>query len=426
MSRSVADWFPAFQYRDYRVLWAASGVASVSLWMLLMARAWLALEISGQGLAVGGVTFAAMAPWALAPIGGILADRFDRAHVVVIARFVLVALALGLATLAFADVITVWQLVLFAAATGVVLAVEMPADSALMPNTVDKASLLNAITLASLVRFGSRAAGPLAGAPLLAGVGAGWLFVLGAIFYGISAVLMLGIRVHSRGGIEAGSSFRETAGRHMAEGLRYVGRTPGVRLVLLLVALHCMMTMSFDALLPIFTTRELGGGAGIFGALLVGVGGGALGATLALSFVSRESIRGAVFAVTSLISAAAVIFLGLAPSIEVAVAAAALTGAAQATFMALSTVLVQAVLPDELRGRVMSLYVMLAAGVMALMILANGAIADVVSVRALMIIPAVAYIAMTLAWAAASPPLRQIVRLGNLEETPAPVPVPTR
>lgn len=416
MASQLAAWFPAFRYRDYRVLWFASGSAAVSLWMLLMARAWVALEISGDGLAVGAVTFAAMAPWALAPIGGTIADRFDRAHVVIIARVVLAGLALGLALLSFMDEITIWQLLLFAAATGLIRALEMPAETALLPNTVDPQSLLNAITLASLVRFGSRLVGPLAGAPLLAGAGESWLFVLGAGFYALSAVLLLAIRVRSLGGIAPETGFRETVSRHFLEGLRYLGRTPAVRLVMFLVALHCMTTMSFDALLPIFAVRELDGGAKEFGALLMAVGGGALVGTLALSFVGRPTMRGAVFAGTGTVSGVAVIALGLAPSLPLAIAAAAVTGAAQAAFMALSSTLVQAVLPDALRGRVMSLYVMMAAGVMAVMILVNGAAADFVSVRLLMIFPAVVYLALLLGWIAAAPPLRQIFRVGDLQE----------
>ncbi len=113
-----------------------------------------------------------------------------------------------------------------------------------------------------------------------------------------------------------------------------------------------------------------------------------------------------------------VVALGLAPSLPLAVAAAALAGAAQATFMALSIVLVQAVLPDELRGRVISLYVMMAAGVMAVMILANGAAADVVSVRVLLIGPAVVYVVLLLGWSVAAPQLRGIYREGALRSVP--------
>lgn len=420
----LGAWFPAFQSRDYRVVWFASGAAAVSLWMLLMARAWLALELSGQGLAVGAVTFAAMAPWALAPFGGLVADRFDRAHVVIVARLVLCALALGLAALAFAGAITVWQLVLFAAATGVVRAVEMPAETALLPNTVAPDSLLNAITLASLVRFGSRMIGPLAGAPLLAGAGAGWLFVMGAIFYVVSAITLLGLQLRSSGGIDTGAGWRATFRAHVQEGVRYIGATPAVRLVIFLVALHCMLAMSFDALLPILARRELAGGEGTFGALLIGVGGGALAGTLLLSFMSPGAIRGRAFATTGVASGLGVIALGLAPTVPLAVAAAAATGAAQASFMALSATLIQGVVPDALRGRVMSLYVMMAAGVMAIMILANGAIADVVSVRPLLIAPAALFIVLLIAWSASAPALRAIYRAGALPHAPAPVPAP--
>ena len=401
-------------YADYRTLWFSSAVAAASLWAMLMARGWLVFELSGSGLAVGAVTFAAMAPWALAPIGGAFADRFDRARLVLWGRVALMGLAFALAALAFTDVIAIWHLIVIAAASGVVRIFEIPAEQALIPNVVDRDSLLNAITLASLARHGSRFIGPLVGAPLIAGVGPGWLFVLGAVFYAISALVFIRFRVRSSGGLAGTEGGFRAAGRGIREAVRYVGQHRPLMLVFALTMFHCMLVMSFDSLLPIFATDALGRGSGAFGALLAGVGAGALVGTLILSFVHNGAARGATFLGTGVLSGAAMLWLAVASGPVTAVAAAVVVGAAQAVFMALSATFIQEVVSDALRGRVMSLYVLLAAGTMATMIFGNGALADVINVRILLIASPATFIALVLAWSLSQADLRAVYRTGRL------------
>ena len=401
-------------YADYRTLWLSSAVAAASLWAMLMARGWLVFELSGSGLAVGAVTFAAMAPWALAPIGGAFADRFDRARLVLWGRVALMGLAFALAALAFTDVIAIWHLIVIAAASGVVRIFEIPAEQALIPNVVDRDSLLNAITLASLARHGSRFIGPLVGAPLIAGVGPGWLFVLGAVFYAVSALVFIRFRVRSSGGLAGTEGGFRAAGRGIREAVRYVGQHRPLMLVFALTMFHCMLVMSFDSLLPIFATDALGRGSGAFGALLAGVGAGALVGTLILSFVHNGAARGATFLGTGVLSGAAMLWLAVASGPVTAVAAAVMVGAAQAVFMALSATFIQEVVSDALRGRVMSLYVLLAAGTMATMIFGNGALADVINVRILLIASPATFIALVLAWSLSQADLRAVYRTGRL------------
>ena len=141
------------------------------MWAMIMARAWLALELSDSGVVVGAVTFAAMAPWTLAPLAGALADRWDRGRMMMGARVLQMALALILAWLVLSDGLALWHLVVFAAATGLAWTLERQVENALLPNTVDPGSLLNAITLITFANFGSRLVGPLVGLPLLTGLG---------------------------------------------------------------------------------------------------------------------------------------------------------------------------------------------------------------------------------------------------------------
>ena len=409
--------FPAMESLEYRKLFYAAGLSAISLWALITARGWLAGDLTNSGWAVGVVYFAAIGPWMLAPIGGALADRFDRARVVMLSRIGAGILAFALAILAFTGEIALWNLILVTALSGIIRSAEMPAQAALLPNTVKMAALLSAITLASMMQFGSRVIGPVAG-PVLAEFGPGWVFLGASILLALSVWQMTRIRVRSTGGIVAGttSGILRDAATHVREGLAYLGRAPGVRMLIALTALHCMLVMSFDALLVVFAKNVLDGGANEYGYLVMGVGGGALVATVALSMVPAGPIRGRLMLFCGLSSGILMPVLGLAGSLPIAILGAALVGATQAMFMALSSVMIQAVVPDAIRGRVMSLYAMFAGGVMALMILANGLASDVVNVRYLLTIPGILFFVALLLWAVGMPRLRSTFVHGELVE----------
>ena len=149
----------------------------------------------------------------------------------------------------------------------------------------------------------------------------------------------------------------------------------------------------------------------------MGVGGGALVGTLALSVVGNPRTRGTLFLLSSVLSGLSALWLGLADSAAMAVAAAATIGASQGVFMSLSSMFIQMVVPDAVRGRVMSTYAMSAGGLMAVMVLINGTASDFISVGALLVVPAIAYVVLLLAWSLAGRELRNIYRLGAL---PAP------
>ena len=414
--------FPAMESEEYRKLFYAAGLSAVSLWGMIIARAWLAGDITDSGWAVGVIYFAAIGPWMLAPIGGALADRFDRARVVMISRGGAMVLALVLASLAFTNSIELWSLILITLGSGIIRSAEMPAQAALLPNTVKVAALLSAITLASMMQFGSRVIGPVAG-PVLSEFGPGWVFLGAGILLGLSVWQMTRIKVRSTGGIQArsGVSIWSSTATNIREGLRYLGEAPGVRMLIGLTALHCMLAMSFDALLVVFAKGVLEGGATEYGILTMGVGGGALVATIGLSMVPGGPIRGRIMLVAGLVSGITLPIIGLAGSLPVAVAGAALAGSSQAMFMALTSVMIQAVLPDEVRGRVMSLYAMFAGGIMSVMILTNGLASDFVSVRILLTVPGILFFVLLLFWAGAAARLRSVFRDGGIVEEAAAV-----
>ncbi|MCY3919908.1 MAG: MFS transporter [Chloroflexi bacterium] len=404
---------PALQSRDYRLLFYETVLGAAARWALLLGRGWLVFELTDSTGAVGIVTFAGMAPFLfLGPIGGGLADRLDRRRMAIGAGAIGVVISLVLGALVVADVVETWHVVLLAVLQGTSMAMVAPAQEALMPSLVKREHLLNAITLAGLARHGSRVAGPLAGGLVLATLGAGAVFFLSAGLLALSVVQVWRIRWRPAAPPLAAGSLARSIGRDVAQGMGYAWRDRRVRLILSLVGAHCGLTMAFDSLMPRLAT-DIGGGSDTFSAIVVGAGVGALAGTLALSQLRQEHLRGPMFAAVGVGSGLSMIVLGLAQTPAMAVVGAALAGGTQATYMAMSATFIQSVIPDRLRGRVMSLYLMLAAGHMAFMNLGFGLIADSVGERVLLIWPGVLWVAVFLLAALAMTDLRGLLRRGQ-------------
>ena len=408
--------FPAMAYLEYRRMFYAAGLSAVSLWAMITASGWLGYELTGNPSGTGIVTFAAIGPWVLAPIAGALADRFDRAKIVILCRTGAAFCALALAYLAFSGQIAMWNLVLITLFSGIIRSGEMPAMQALLPNTVKLHALLSAITMASTMQFGSKVIGPVAG-PVIKAFGSEWVFAAAAALLLLSVLQMTRMATRSTGGIQghAGGVLRDS-GRHIHDGLRYLGQASSVRLMIIVVSLHCMFTMAFDfSLLPAYADLILGGGQSEFGYLLMALGGGALVSTVALSMLPMGAIRGRVFMVAGVFSGLSLIWVGVADSLLIALIGGVLAGASQAMFMVLTSAMIQAVLPDAVRGRVMSLYMMFAGGIMAVMILANGLAADYISIRLLLIGPGIIFAAIMILLLVL-PRIRSVYRNGELVE----------
>ena len=404
---------PALQSPDYRLLFYNTVLAAAARWALMLARGWLVFQLTDSTSAVGIVTFAGMAPFLfLGPLGGGLADRLDRRRMAIASAALGVIFSAALGVLVVTDVVATWQVVVLAVLQGTTMAMVGPAQEALLPSLVARGHLLNAVALTGIARHGSRIAGPLAGGAVLATLGVGAVFFLSAGLLLLAVAQLWRIRWRPAAAPASTRLPLRHLGSEVAEGMRYAWRDRRVRLVLSLLGAHCGLTMAFDSLLPRLAT-DVGGGSTTFTAILVGIGVGALLGTVALSQVRQEAMRGSVFAVTGLGSGLAMIILGLAQTPGVAVIGAALAGGTQATYMALSATLVQTIIPDHLRGRVMSLYLMLAAGHMAFMNLGFGFFADGLGVRALLVGPGVIWVGVFLLATLTLTDLRYLLRRGD-------------
>lgn len=410
----MAARLPALRHRDFRALWVGSACSSISLWTLLLGNAWIVYKLSDSSLWVGVSTFASMSPYLVAPLGGMVADRAERRILVRVTRLATLGVTLTLTTLALTNLIEVWMVVGLAFVQGIIRSVEIPSDQALLANVVPTSDLGNAVALTSTTQHGSRAAGPLLAGPLLATIGVEGAYGISALFVLLSFISVSRVSISSRGGV---TRLRDV-GQNMREGMSYIGRTPEVLAIFVLVFAHCSLTMSFDAMLPGFAETRLHSPSGGFTIMTFGVGVGALVGTFILA-ITTGARRGSLLFWTALASGISPMLMAGSHAVSHAAAGAILMGSSQAMFMALSAVLLQEVVPDDIRGRVMSLYLMSAGGVMAFMNLGFGAMADRTGAPVLFFLPGAAFVVITLASLATGPYLRRIYRTGTAQAAAA-------
>ena len=384
------------------------------MWTFIVAVSWLVLDKSESSGWVGIITFASMIPFLLvSPIGGLMADRLDRRNLALATFIAGSVVAAMLAAITIAGAVQLWHIAALAFAGGVFRATQEPAIQALIPNQVPREDLLNAITLNAATRHGARFFGLLVAAPLMAwdSVGVNGVLVLSAVFYVMGAVQMA--RTHT---VSIGESQPEHGTiRSVVDGLVFIYTNKTIALFIMLVAFHCALVMSFESILPIFSKDSLGADDGsILGYLVMGFGTGALVATFLMAGVRDERRKGQLLLWTGVISGVTPIVLALSGNLPLAIVATVGMGASQAMFMALTNTYVQILAPDHLRGRISSLYVLHAGGIMAFSNLGYGFIADVFSAPPILFATGIIFIVMVVSLGAGQPILRRVYRTGQL------------
>jgi MFS family permease len=399
----------SLQYRDSRRFWGGTGIASVAQAMFLVASGWYAFRLRGGG-GVGVVTFATMGPLLVAtPIGGLLADRIDRRALVIAVEIVQCAVAATLAVAGIRGTLPFGVFVAFVFLSGVARAVELTTTQAIVPNLVPPQELLNVLALNTLATLGSRFVGPALAAPVLAAAGARAAYPLIAALYLPALALILRIPAMPHHGARVVSLVEQ-----VREGGRYIRDHAILGLLLGVVILHCALTMSFDATLPLIAQANLRGSSGIYSALVAATGLGAIVGTVLLAGVPTGSLRGRLFLISGVGSGVATLLMANAQRPLFALAALVLAGMSQATFMTLAMTFVQEALPNALRGRVGGLFLMSAGGVMSLCNLANGYLADRYGSALILGVPAAVFIALFVALGAVRPTLRRLYGEGRL------------
>ncbi|MDP6494721.1 MAG: MFS transporter, partial [Dehalococcoidia bacterium] len=401
--------FTSLQHPDYRRLWFANVSAGSAHWALIVARGWLVFELTDSSTLVGIVTFAAMIPtFLLSPFAGLLADRIDRRKLLGWTFGLNAAHNLLLAALSMAGIVEVWHLIVLSFINGSARAAQMPATGSLLPNLVPRHHLLNAIALSSASIHGTRLAGPLLIAPLLATVGTAGAFALCTVFYLLGLFQVSRIRTPSTGIVESEKGGME----NLLAGLHYVYHHHLLLPLTLLAVAHCALTMSFESLLPVLAKEKLGVEGAGFSYMMMAVGAGALVGVIGLTKVQNDAVRGRLLLVTGIVSGVTPIALAVSPNLPIALFAAAGMGASQGGFMTLFTTIVQSIVPDAIRGRITSITNLHIGGFMAGFNLVNGHLADIVGAPAILAVTGVIFL-MVVPLSFSSMHIRQLYSLNS-------------
>jgi MFS family permease len=389
ISSGASRYLASLQYGDFLWVWLASLAGSSAYWALIVARGVLVLDMSGSSGLVGIATFAAMAPrFVVPPLAGYLADRFNRRDVLLTAFGLNVAHNIVLTALAMGGALELWHIMALSAFNGTVRSFQMTASGTLVPNLVPRRHLLNAVSLNMATVQGSRLVGPGLIAPLLLLYGPPASFLLSTLFYAVGLVLVAFVRTRSTGGIRRGDGV--AAG--VAQAARFVYGHPQLRLIFLIVALHCSMTMAFESIFPVFSRGVLSaGGAGV-SYLMMSVGAGSLVSVMLIAGVRSEGVRGRTLLLTGFMSGVSLWALAMSPNLMIAILSAAAMGASQGGFMAIVGATVQTLAPDTLRGRINGLNQVNIGGTMALVNLTNGFMADIVGTTVLLTVLGIGFV----------------------------------
>ncbi len=362
----------ALAFRDYRNMWMANLSAQTAAWALIVARGWFVYEEHHQSSDVAMVTFAALVPaFIVPPIAGVLADRWDRKKLLASSYVVNMFANLLLAILGLSGHLEIWHIMVLSLVNGAARFTQMPVSQALAANLVPRNILLNALSLNQATNQFSRLIGAAMVTPILALVGAPLAFFLCTGLYAVGFFQTMKINAVSTGGAkETGNFFQNLVG-----GFSYIKTQPLILMVTVLVCFHCSLTMGFESTLPGFSRTRLGSTEG-FGVLMTAVGIGALFGSIYVGGLSGALMRGRMLLLTGILSGLGEVLLAFAPEMASAYVAAMVMGFSQSAFMTLGQAITQTVADDRYRGRIASINTLAFQGLMAVMNLSNGMLAD--------------------------------------------------
>ncbi|AKT43335.1 MFS transporter [Chondromyces crocatus] len=363
----------ALRHRNYRLFFSGQLVSLVGTWMQSVAQAWLVYRLTGSSLLLGAVGFAHQIPvFFLATVGGTVADRRNRRSVLLCTQTAAMTLALTLATLTLSGLVRIEHVFVMASLLGVVNAFDIPARQSFIVEMVGREDLPNAIALNSSIFNGARIVGPAVAGVLVVMIGEGYCFLLNGLSFLAVLAGLLAIRVPPRPRPPAHANPLAAA----LEGFQFVARTRAMRALLLLLGLMSLTAAPYGVLLPPFADRILLGGPRAYGLLMVAAGVGAV--IGALTLAARRGLKdlGNWVLGASALMATSLFLFSLSRSFWLSWLLLVPTGFGMMVHLAGTNTLVQSMVPDALRGRVMAVHSMTFMGIAPLGSLFTGWLAD--------------------------------------------------
>jgi MFS family permease len=346
--------FRAFKYRNYRLFFCGQGVSLIGTWMQSIAMGWLVYRLTGSALLLGVVGFTAQIPiLVLSPLAGVAADRYDRRKILLVTQALSMIQALALAFLVISGRVEVWHILALSLVLGLVNAFDIPARQAFVVELVDrKEDLGNAIALNSSMFNAARLLGPSIAGVLIGAVGEGMCFLLNGLSYiaVLAALSAMDVAPRER---EAQNT---RVIQRFKEGFDYTFGFAPIKFIILLVALTSLTAMPYVVLMPVFVKEVLKGGPSTLGFLMAYSGVGAL--TAALMLASRRNAAGLEnrIPLSGCIFGTGIIGLSLSGGFAAAAACIAVASFGMITQIASANTIIQTLVDDDKRGRVMAFY----------------------------------------------------------------------
>jgi len=369
--------FAAFAYRDYRVQWFGACTSSIGTWTQSSAQNWMITAMTGSTLYLGLDAFLQQLPIMLFTlIGGVLADRHDRRRTLLTSQYIQMSTAAALALLVFLDVVTVWQVLALSFCTGLAQAFGGPAYQSLIPSLVDKKDLPNAVALNSIQFNIARVIGPVVfGATIAFGASIGFsdpqamalCFVLNALSFFVVIYALMSLRVKHIPSTTSTRMIDELKG-----GIAYVRSQGSLVGLIVLAATTTFLGFAVLTFLPIFVTRVFHGGAFAYSQLLAFSGTGSVVGALIVAWLGKFPRMGLAALIMQAIYGLLIVAFSQSHNIWVSSVLLFFIGAALMIVFSSVTSLIQLIAPNEMRGRVMSIYMVAFRGGMPLGSLASG------------------------------------------------------
>jgi MFS family permease len=411
---------PALRSKNYRLFFAGQGVSLIGTWMTQVSTAWLVYQLTHSAFMLGLIGFVGQIPsFVLAPFGGLIADRYNRHHLLVATQGLAMAQSLSLAVLTLTGAINIWLLLSLGFVQGLINVVDAPVRQTFVKDMIERPDdLASAIALNSSLVNGGRLVGPAIAGVVIARVGAGYCFLIDGLSYiAVIAGLLL---MHLKPQPPVLMTMKPL--QRIQEGFRYAFQSLPIRSILLLMSVFSLMAMSYSTLMPVFAIQILRGDAHTLGLLLAASGVGALMGGVYMS--TRLSVvgLGKVIAFAPALCGVGLIGFALSRTLWLSIPAIMLVGLGSILQISSSNTILQTIVEDDKRGRVMSLFTMSFLGMAPFGSLLAGSLASAIGAPVTFVLNGSVCILGAALFAKQLPMLRPLVRSIYVEKGILPTP----
>lgn len=377
---------------DFRRFWYGSIISNIGSWMQMVAQGWLILQLTDSAFYLGLVGLVRAVPaLSITLFGGVLADRMDRRKLLFFTQTSAALLAIVLGILDLTGIVTVWQILVLAFLSSVVMAVDNPARQALIPDLVGTENIASAVGLNSAAWNSAAVIGPSVAGILVAAIStAGAFFVNGISYF---AVIYAVWRITPRPQLPRAP---QSILQNLTSGLSFMMKDRRIWGLIVLLSIPTFFGSPFMQLMPIFASNVLHRGAGGYGVLMAASGVGALAGALTVGRFGRSRRKGFSLLLLMLIFAVMLIGFALSHWFIPSIALLVVIGATQTLFMTIANTLLQLNVPGEMRGRVMSVYTLIPMGIMPLGAMVMGSVGSVIGVPLTVVIGAAIVVAFAI------------------------------